>query len=128
VQSFNLGGLLPGAKPSEMAGSRVWDAGKPTGDVPSEILINPALMFDDLLFAAESQRMLPFVIGNPQVEAPGSLTEVGLELPVRNIGGVPDKLMLLLIIVEDGTWRVDRITWAGSNSEGRPWGVIADSP
>lgn len=123
VGSFNLGTIIPGATTTDMPDSLVWDNTRPPDLLSQEILGDPALGFDDLLQAAERHGMLPFVIGTPEIGAPTALLDGALALPVQNRGGQPDMLALHVIIMPDGSWRIDRISWDGSDAQARPWGV-----
>lgn len=123
VGSFNLGTLLPGAVASNLPGSRVWDNTRSSDALTAEILADPALAFDDLMQAGEANGMLPFFLGTAAIGAPTALVDGALVVPVQNTGGQPETLELHLIIMPDASWRIDRISWDGSDAQARPWGV-----
>ncbi|WP_137151531.1 hypothetical protein [Devosia sp. FKR38] len=123
LNSFNLGAVIPGATATDMPGSRVWGKDLQPNVLSQEILGDPALGFDDLMLAAERNGMLPFVIGTAEIGAPTALADGALVVPVHNSGGQPETLELHLIIMPDASWRIDRISWDGSDAPARPWGL-----
>lgn len=123
LSSFNLGIVIPGATATDMPGSMVWDQTRKTDVLSDEILWDAALDFDDLLLAAQRNGMLPFVLGTAEVGTPTALVDGALVVPVQNTGGQPEALELHLTIMPDASWRIDRITWDGSDAQARPWGV-----
>ena len=124
IGSFNLGTLIPGATATDMKGSRVWDKDLQPDTLSQEILIDPALGFDDLMQAAKGNGMLPFTIGTAEVGAPIALADGALTLAIDNAGGQPEALVFHTMIMPDGSWRIDRITWDGSDAQARPWGIL----
>ncbi|SEP72720.1 hypothetical protein SAMN05428969_0638 [Devosia sp. YR412] len=123
VGSFNFGALFPGAPAASMPGSKVWGEGQ-MDDVSFDLQLSTPTAFDDLLYAAEQNDLLPFQLGTPDIGAPTAAVDGVLTLPVGNVGGSPSALTLELTLLSNGQWRVDRVVWDGSDASKRPWAVV----
>ena len=91
-------------------------------DELAEVGSDTALIFDNLVFHAEENGELPFDFTNAKatlVEDTGDAKEAVVTIE----GGKPTPLRVDAILLYNGDWRIDRIHWAGSDAELKPWGV-----
>lgn len=95
-------------------------------DVKDErgILADRSLVFDNLMFHADTAGMLPFSFGPDASIGAVSGGDVTAEITVATDA---DPAQLTLHVSEDaqGFWRVDRVSWDGANPDIRPWSIPA---
>ena len=119
IYTFDMGHLLPGMDGTRLPGSIYYDM-RSKEDV-HEVAEDQSLMFDDIMMAAQRLYILPIAI-SPSAKA-GKVEVKGTAATVAvTDNGKPD-LTLQLARAPSGRWRVDRIVWAGSSVEDRPWGA-----
>ncbi|QEI05802.1 hypothetical protein FXN63_08030 [Pigmentiphaga aceris] len=110
--------LIPKMKDNELPGSVLFDKSADT----TEVMSDPALTFDDVLFAAQRANILPFTIG-----AGARLGKVDKQDKQATIevvtDGKPAALTFQMALLPSGRWKVDQVTWAGSATDMRPWGA-----
>jgi len=108
--------LIPRMKDGELPGSVLFNKALNT----DEVLGDPALTFDDVMFAAQGANILPFTLG-----AGAKLGKVDKQAEQATIevvtDGKPAALTLQMVLLPSGRWKVDRVVWAGSSAEARPW-------
>ena len=90
-------------------------------DLLEEIYLDGALIFDRTMVHAEAADLLPFDL------APGAFSSPTFEQDDQaryTVGatGEPAVVIISSIKLSDGTWRIDRVVWATSDPEARPWG------
>lgn len=111
--------LIPRMKDGELPGSVLFNKALNT----DEVLGDPSLTFDDVMFAAQGANILPFTIGAGaklgKVEQQNKQAKQATIEVVTD--GKPAALTLQMILLPSGRWKVDRVVWAGSSAEARPW-------
>lgn len=123
IQSFSLDTLFVGLdNGGQVPGSVLAEGASFSDDDNYAVLTEPVLNFDNLVFAASQGGFLPIRLITPQLGAPTMSSEGLLIISVTN-DGEPKALSLELVPTARGTWLVDRISWAGSAPDMRPWGV-----
>lgn len=87
-----------------------------------EIVHDPALTFDNLTFHATANGQMPFSLDGAVM---GAVTTDGADRARVEVAltGPPDTVEFSLVRVFAENWRVDRISWSGSDPDTRPWGL-----
>lgn len=123
VQYLNTRKLFPAVEGFQIPGSVFF--AEERSDLIDDLMVDPALLFDDLMYAAERQDLLPFTFGpDAEITAVGTRDEPA-SLAMRT-GGEPPLLGLELVRMSTGDWRLDRVHWAGSGTDARPWSGDGD--
>ena len=108
--------LIPRMKDGELPGSVLFNKALNT----DEVLGDPSLTFDDVMFAAQRADILPFTLG-----AGAKLGKVDKQAKQATIDvvtdGKPAAITLQMVLLSSGRWKVDRVVWAGSSTDARPW-------
>lgn len=123
--TFNLQRMFPGSDGASIPGSYFDNNANVPDDLVEDVLTNPALLFDNLVYAAERHGMLPIRVGEISLGAP-TMGEGIMMYPVTNDGGVPAIFSVEVMILSNGRWRIDRIAWDQSEADVRPWGVPSE--
>jgi hypothetical protein len=121
INSFNVAQLLPAVAGSLGPTGSFLDSSV-AQDIMQDTLVDGATLFDDLMVTAEKSGALPFDLDN---SGPPSAT-IDQETQARFIvatQGTPGAVIISALRLSNGDWRVDRIVWAASDPEARPWGV-----
>lgn len=89
-----------------------------------EFMGMPGVIFDDIMMTAQADAILPFEVA-PTYEVSIALVSIDPPMAVARVvtHANPPILSLDLLQFPSGRWKVDRITWDGSDHEMRPWGV-----
>lgn len=119
LYEFNEAQLFPGMEAS--TGVRGTGAELAT-DIAKEIYIEGALIFDRTMVHATTADLLPFDL------APGAFSSATFERDDQGrymveAKGEPAVVLISTIKLSDGSWRVERIVWATSDPQARPWGL-----
>jgi hypothetical protein len=118
LYSYDEVKLLPRLKDDVLPGSVLFNRKEDL----SELLNDPGLLFDDVMFAAQRQKILPFTLGPTahlgKVDTKGKAASVAVVTD-----GKPAAVTLQMALLPSGRWKVDRVVWTGSSSENRPWGA-----
>lgn len=110
------GMIIPGSKLSDSEGV----------DMRNEVLNDTALYFDDVMLAADRAGFLPFTFG-PTVKILRVETEDDAAVAEIATDSDPANVSVRLVRLSSGDWRIDAISWEGSMTDARPWGVPPDS-
>ena len=118
LYEFNEAQLFPGMEAStgvRGAGAELAD------DIAKEIYLEGALIFDRTMVHAKAADLLPFDL------APGAFSSPTFEHDDQarytvEAQGEPAVVIISTIKLSDGSWRVERVVWAASDPEARPWG------
>ena len=94
-------------------------------DTPSDLVtdVTPdgALIFDDLMIAAERQGVLPFDLRQAGLPS-ATIDEADQGRYLVSTGGRPAVVIISTIRLSNGDWRIERVVWAASDPYARPWG------
>ncbi|KFL30563.1 hypothetical protein JP75_13800 [Devosia riboflavina] len=118
LYEFNEAQLFPGMEASTGVrgpGAELAD------DIAKEIYLEGALIFDRTMVHARSEGLLPFDL------EPGAFSSATFEHEDQGrymveAKGRPAVILISTIRLSDGSWRVERVVWATSDPEARPWG------
>jgi hypothetical protein len=119
VYTLDLPHLLPEMKGMNLTGSTYFDM-RSKEDV-HEVAEDQALLFDDIMMAAQRLYILPFTLG-ANAKVGKAETRDGHATAQVVTEGQPPALTLQLARTTSGRWKVDRIVWPGSSGDDRPWG------
>lgn len=120
LYEFNEAQLFPGMEASTgVAGAH--PGLEPASDILKEIYLEGARMFDSTMVHARTANLLPFDL------APGAFSSPTFEHDDQarylvEAKGEPAVVIISTIKLSDGSWRVERVVWATSDPEARPWG------
>lgn len=96
----------------------------PDRDRNDELPHDRSLNFDNLLVHADKAGWLPFgFTEHTEIVAVEARDDDALATVAT--GTEPAEVQIRLVANPSGQWYVDRITWAGSDHESRPWGIVA---
>lgn len=90
-------------------------------DILKEVNLEGALLFDRTIVHAKAEGLLPFDL------EPGAFSSATFEHDDQarymvEAKGEPAVVIISTIKLSDGSWRVERVVWAASDPEARPWG------
>ncbi len=83
-----------------------------------------ALIFDNIVLNATANGQMPFSLAEASVMSTSEAGD-GAVIVAVNAPGVASRMRFETQLAYDGAWRIDRITWDGSDPEERPWGIGA---
>jgi len=91
-------------------------------DILKEVNLEGALLFDRTMVHAKAEGLLPFDL------EPGAFSSATFERDDQGrymieAKGEPAVVLISTIKLSDGSWRVERVVWAASDPEARPWGL-----
>lgn len=118
IQTGETGQLLPLMEGKTLSGSVYYEARANPGR--SEVAEDHALMFDDIMMAAQRSDILPLTIGPGARRGKVAINGDTATVAVSN-DGKPAELTLQLDLQPSGRWKVGRIVWPGSTDDIRPW-------
>lgn len=117
------GRLFPGAGAAAVVpGSKFTDASSDQADLFADMRNDAVLVFDDLMLSAEQNRMLPFTFGPGAAVTAIDHTNGKARLEIAT-GSDPHMILMEMIQLSNGQWRIDRIGWNDSSQTARPWGM-----
>ena len=120
LYDFNEQQLFPGMEAS--TGVRGPESSKELGiDILKEVYLDGARIFDLTMVHAETADLLPFELAPGAFSSPTFEQEDQARYTVEAKGD-PAVVIISTIKLSDGTWRVERVVWAASDPEARPWG------
>ncbi|WP_449396332.1 hypothetical protein [Devosia riboflavina] len=90
-------------------------------DLLKEIYLDGALIFDRTMVHAETANLLPFELPPGAFSSPTFERDDQARYSVE-AKGEPAVVFVSTIKLSDGTWRVERVVWAASDPQARPWG------
>ncbi len=120
IYEFNEAQLFPGMEASTgVAGAH--PGLEPADGILKEIYLDGARIFDSTMVHAKTANLLPFDL------APGAFSSPTFEHDDQarymvEAKGEPAVVIISTIKLNDGSWRVERVVWATSDPEARPWG------
>jgi len=108
--------LLPGLDTADLPGTGLFRPDVKRADsLAFDTMRDLGVVFDRIMQAGDRQGVLPFDF----TEA--ALDGVSDTIATVSTGDVP--LTLQMIETGNGEWRVDQVTWDGSNEAAKPWGA-----
>ena len=87
----------------------------------TDVTPDAAMMFDDLMIAAERQGVLPFDLRNAGVPS-ATIDRADQGRYMVSTQGDPGVVLISTIRLSNNDWRVERVVWAASDPAARPWG------
>ena len=120
AQNQPLGVLLPGIDTEDMPGTGLFRHDVTQADsLAFDTMRDLGVVFDRIMLAGERQGVVPFDFTDATLE--GVVDDVAtVDMP-----GGPGPLSLHMVQAGNGEWRVDQVTWEGSNDQARPWGAAS---
>lgn len=119
VNSFNAARLFPKLTGVAPPGS-VFSTRPVVQDMIDDKIMDGALIFDDIMLAAERNSMLPFDLRNASAPS-ATIDRADQARYMVATQGDPSFVVISAVRLSNGEWRVDRIVWAASDPEARPW-------
>ncbi len=99
-----------------------------TDELPEAMLTDlsndVALIFDNIVHNAAANGQMPFSLAEASVMNTAKASD-GAVIVAVNAPQMSSPMRFETILAYDGQWRIDRITWDGSDPEERPWGIGA---
>jgi hypothetical protein len=120
VNQLNIARLFPRLDSTAPAGS-VYDTAPMEQDMVSDVTPDGAMMFDDLMMAAERQGVLPFDLRTAGVPS-ATIDQADQGRYMVATQADPGYVLISTIRLSNGDWRVERVVWAASDPAARPWG------
>ncbi|MEO9339672.1 hypothetical protein ABFT80_19810 [Mesorhizobium sp. SB112] len=114
--------LFPGAGSGAIPGSKFAEVSSDHADLLADIRNDAVLVFDDLMLSAEQNRMLPFTFGPGAAVTAIDHTNGKARLEIAT-GSDPHMILMEMVQLSNGQWRIDRIGWNDSSQTARPWGM-----
>jgi len=119
--NFNAALYFKPGENGEVVGSILEDGAQLYEGPFADIISDPALIFDNIMFHANAYQQLPFSLDGASVVgvdgADGAAVKIALD------GATPASVHLEAVIIHNGDWRIDRVVWDGSDAELKPWGA-----
>jgi len=120
VNEYNQATLFPRLNGSAPEGS-IFALGGKEQDMLTDVTPDAAMMFDDLMIAAERQGVLPFDLRNAGVPS-ATIDRADQGRYMVSTQGDPGVVLISTIRLSNNDWRVERVVWAASDPAARPWG------
>jgi hypothetical protein len=114
--------LFPDAGTEAIPGSKFSEISSDQADLVADMRNDAVLVFDDLMLSAEQNRMLPFTFGPGAAVTAIDHTNGKARLEVAT-GSDPHMILMEMVEMSNGQWRIDRIGWNNSSQTARPWGM-----
>lgn len=106
-----------------LPGSKFWGENELPESMKDEYILDNALMFDDGMYAGKNINALPFQFGPNFNLTLGAKNNKESSVDV-DTDAQPKMLKIkMLKNASDNNWRIDQITWEGSDQDARPWGI-----
>jgi hypothetical protein len=113
--------LLPGIDVGDLPGTGVYRNSPRPDELALDTMHDPALVFDRLLLAADRQGVLPFDLTDAKI---GPVEKTGDGATVALVTRKdPGNIVLHLVEMSAGWWRLDQVSWPGSLDWAKPWGA-----
>ncbi|HEY8577482.1 MAG TPA: hypothetical protein VIL88_14235 [Devosia sp.] len=116
--------LLPGIDTADLPGTGLFRPNVARADsLALDTMRDTGVVFDRIMLAGERQGALPFEFNGAELK--GIVDNVATVKTPQ----APALLSLHMLQMSNGQWRVDQVSWEGSNPSARPWGAgsVADS-
>ena len=120
VNEYKPAKLFPRLDTYALAGS-VFATGDREQDMLTDVTPDGAMMFDNLMIAAERQDVLPFDLRNAGTPS-ATIDQADQGRYMVSAQGDPAVVLISTIRLSNGDWRVERVVWAASDPSARPWG------